>query len=59
MRTLWRIFSGLFKWTWRLLNFTREFILNLFLIVLILGGGRHLFAVQKCTSSNTSGRAAR
>ncbi|MGL9760208.1 MAG: signal peptide peptidase SppA [Symbiopectobacterium sp.] len=38
MRTLWRIFSGLFKWTWRLLNFTREFILNLFLIVLILVG---------------------
>ncbi|MGX8942567.1 signal peptide peptidase SppA [Symbiopectobacterium sp. Eva_TO] len=38
MRTLWRIFSELFKWTWRLLNFTREFILNLFLIVLILGG---------------------
>ncbi|WP_291971767.1 signal peptide peptidase SppA [Candidatus Symbiopectobacterium sp.] len=38
MRTLWRIFSELFKWTWRLLNFTREFILNLFLVVLILGG---------------------
>lgn len=36
MRTLWRIFSGLVKWTWRLLNFTREFILNLFLIALIL-----------------------
>lgn len=38
MRTLWRIFSGLFTWTWRLLNFIREFILNLFLIVLILVG---------------------
>lgn len=38
MRTLWRIFSGLIKWTWRLLNFTREFILNLFLIILILAG---------------------
>lgn len=38
MRTLWRIFSGLFKWTWRLLNFIREFILNIFLIVLILIG---------------------
>ncbi|MGK2889283.1 MAG: signal peptide peptidase SppA [Candidatus Malihini olakiniferum] len=38
MRTLWRIFRGLFNWIWRLLNFTREFILNLFLIVLILVG---------------------
>ncbi|KGT95690.1 protease 4 [Erwinia typographi] len=36
MRTLWRFFAGFFKWTWRLLNFVREFILNLFLIVLIL-----------------------
>ncbi|MEC5341617.1 signal peptide peptidase SppA [Brenneria populi] len=38
MRTLWRIFSGIFKWTWRLLNFVREFILNIFLIALILVG---------------------
>ncbi|UMO89485.1 signal peptide peptidase SppA [Pectobacterium sp. PL64] len=38
MRTLWRIFSGFFKWTWRLLNFIREFILNIFLIALILVG---------------------
>nr|WP_113869655.1 signal peptide peptidase SppA [Brenneria salicis]NMN91613.1 protease-4 [Brenneria salicis ATCC 15712 = DSM 30166]RBP57317.1 signal peptide peptidase A [Brenneria salicis ATCC 15712 = DSM 30166]RLM28418.1 signal peptide peptidase SppA [Brenneria salicis ATCC 15712 = DSM 30166] len=38
MRTLWRAFSGLFKWTWRLLNFIREFILNIFLIALILIG---------------------
>ncbi|MEE3649336.1 MULTISPECIES: signal peptide peptidase SppA [unclassified Brenneria] len=38
MRTLWRIFSGFFKWTWRLLNFIREFILNIFLIALILIG---------------------
>ncbi|WP_192456886.1 signal peptide peptidase SppA [Musicola keenii] len=36
MRTMWRIFSGLFKWGWRLLNFIREFILNLFLLALIL-----------------------
>lgn len=36
MRTLWRFFAGFFKWTWRLLNFVREFILNLFLVVLIL-----------------------
>jgi len=36
MRTLWRIIAGFFKWTWRLLNFIREFILNVFLILLIL-----------------------
>lgn len=38
MRTTWRIFSGFFKWGWRLLNFIREFILNIFLIMLILVG---------------------
>lgn len=38
MRTLWRIIAGLFRWGWRVLNFIREFILNLFLIVLILAG---------------------
>lgn len=36
MRTLWRFIAGFFKWTWRLLNFVREFILNLFLVGLIL-----------------------
>ncbi|MFS2225613.1 signal peptide peptidase SppA [Pantoea sp. B65] len=36
MRTLWRIIAGCFKWTWRAVNFIREFILNLFLIFLIL-----------------------
>jgi len=38
MRTLWRIIAGLFRWTWRVLNFIREFVLNLFLIFLILVG---------------------
>ena len=36
MRTLWRIIAGIFKWTWRVLNFIRECILNLFLIFLVL-----------------------
>ncbi len=36
MRTLWRIISGPFRWCWRLLNFIREFILNLFLVLVIL-----------------------
>ncbi|WP_315710858.1 signal peptide peptidase SppA [Brenneria uluponensis] len=38
MRTMWRIFSGLVKWIWGLLNLIREFILNIFLILLILLG---------------------
>ncbi|MHA6311529.1 signal peptide peptidase SppA [Pantoea sp. S-LA4] len=38
MRTLWRIIAGLFRWTWRVLNFVREFILNIFLILLIVAG---------------------
>ncbi len=38
MRTLWRIIAGFFKWTWRLLNFIRELVLNLFFILLVLVG---------------------
>ncbi|EPF6159844.1 signal peptide peptidase SppA [Citrobacter sedlakii] len=38
MRTLWRFIAGFFKWTWRLLNFVREMVLNLFFIFLILVG---------------------
>lgn len=48
MRTLWRIISGFFKWTWRLLNFVREFVLNLFLIFLIVVGvGIYLMVQSK------------
>ncbi|UWS34964.1 signal peptide peptidase SppA [Erwinia pyrifoliae] len=36
MRVLWRIIATIFKWTWRMLNFVREFVLNLFLILLIV-----------------------
>lgn len=36
MRTLWRFIAGFFKWTWRLLNFVRELVLNLFFILLVL-----------------------
>ena len=38
MRTLWRIIAGFFKWTWRLLNFIRELVLNLFFLLLVLVG---------------------
>ena len=38
MRIIGRVVAGFFKWTWRLLNFIREFILNLFLVLLVLVG---------------------
>lgn len=43
MRTLWQIIAGVFRWTWRLLNFIRELILNLFLVLLILVGSVFIF----------------
>lgn len=36
MRTLWHFIAGFFKWTWRLLNFVRELVLNLFFIFLVV-----------------------
>lgn len=38
MRTLGRLIAGFFKWAWRLLNFVRELVLNLFFILLVLVG---------------------
>ncbi|MFS7195083.1 signal peptide peptidase SppA [Rahnella inusitata] len=55
MRTLWRIIAGFFKWTWRLLNFVREFILNVFLIVIILAGVGIWYAVQDKPVDATKG----
>ncbi|MGV0085682.1 signal peptide peptidase SppA [Rahnella aceris] len=55
MRTLWRIIAGFFKWTWRLLNFVREFILNVFLILIILAGVGIWYAVQDKPVETTQG----
>ncbi|WP_415999833.1 signal peptide peptidase SppA [Citrobacter portucalensis] len=55
MRTLWRFIAGFFKWTWRLLNFVREFVLNLFFILLVLVG----VGIWMQVSSNTSEHAER
>ena len=38
MRTLWRFTGRLFSAVWRIINFIREFILNLFLLLLIVVG---------------------
>ncbi|WP_336222021.1 signal peptide peptidase SppA [Citrobacter amalonaticus] len=56
MRTLWRFIAGFFKWTWRLLNFVREMVLNLFFIFLILVG---VGVWMQVSSSNTSDKVAR
>ncbi|WP_422526131.1 signal peptide peptidase SppA [Serratia fonticola] len=53
MRTLGRIIAGIFRWTWRLLNFVRELILNLFLIFLILVGVGIYLSVQGSSSAVT------
>lgn len=55
MRTLWRIIAGFFKWTWRLLNFVREFILNVFLILLILVCVGVYFSFQSKPADATKG----
>ena len=36
MRTLWRLLAGIFKWTWRVLNFIRQLALNVVFLVLVL-----------------------
>lgn len=56
MRTLWRFIAGFFKWTWRLLNFVRELVLNLFFILLVLVGAGIWMQVS---SSHTSEQTAR
>ncbi|AHG18294.1 protease 4 [Chania multitudinisentens RB-25] len=53
MRTLWRFITGVFKWTWRLLNFIRELILNLFLTLLILIGIGIYFSFQNSPTLET------
>ena len=57
MRTLWQIIAGIFRWTWRLLNFIRELILNLFLVLLILVGVGIYLSFQ--SSSTSTARRAR
>ncbi len=58
MRTLWQIFAGIFRWTWRLLNFIRELILNLFLVLLILVGVGIYLSFQSSSTSAAPARGA-
>ncbi len=54
MRTLWRIIAGFFRWTWRLLNFIRECILNLFLLLLIVVAVGIYFQLQPKPAETTA-----
>ncbi|OBU11416.1 signal peptide peptidase SppA [Morganella psychrotolerans] len=36
MRILWTIITGLFKWSWRILNFVRHLVANILFLVLLL-----------------------
>ncbi len=58
MRTLWQIIAGVFRWTWRLLNFIRELILNLFLVLLILVGAGIYLSFQSATTPAVPTRGA-
>ena len=58
MRTLWRFIAGFFKWTWRLLNFVREMVLNLFFIFLVLVGVGIWMQVSGGDSKETASRGA-
>ena len=58
MRTIWRFIAGFFKWTWRLLNFVREMVLNLFFIFLVLVGVGIWMQVSGGDSKETASRGA-
>ncbi|HEJ8005999.1 signal peptide peptidase SppA [Serratia marcescens] len=58
MRTLWQIIAGIFRWTWRLLNFIRELILNLFLVLLILVGVGIYLSFQSSSTTTAPARGA-
>ncbi|MDZ7426917.1 signal peptide peptidase SppA [Serratia marcescens] len=58
MRTLWQIIAGIFRWTWRLLNFIRELILNLFLVLLILVGVGIYLSFQSSSTTTAPAHGA-
>ncbi|EDU8173162.1 signal peptide peptidase SppA [Salmonella enterica] len=58
MRTLWQFIAGFFKWTWRLLNFVREMVLNLFFIFLVLVGVGIWMQIGNGSNSEQTARGA-
>ncbi|EBD5786658.1 signal peptide peptidase SppA [Salmonella enterica] len=58
MRTLWRFIAGFFKWTWRVLNFVREMVLNLFFLLLVLVGVGIWMQIGNGSNSEQTARGA-
>ncbi|MEX9161803.1 signal peptide peptidase SppA [Salmonella enterica] len=58
MRTLWRFIAGFFKWTYRVLNFVREMVLNLFFIFLVLVGVGIWMQIGNGSNSEQTARGA-
>ncbi|EED5353494.1 TPA: signal peptide peptidase SppA [Salmonella enterica] len=58
MRTLWRFIAGFFKWTWRVLNFVRGMVLNLFFIFLVLVGVGIWMQIGNGSNSEQTARGA-
>ncbi|EAA6830370.1 signal peptide peptidase SppA [Salmonella enterica] len=58
MRTLWRFIARFFKWTWRVLNFVREMVLNLFFIFLVLVGVGIWMQIGNGSNSEQTARGA-
>lgn len=57
MHTLWTIIAGIFKWSWRILNFVRQLVANvLFIIILLLAAGAYaLLSEQDAQTSREPG----
>ena len=57
MHTLWTIVAGIFKWSWRILNFVRQLVANvLFIIILLLVAGTYvLLSEQDVQTSRNPG----
>lgn len=57
MHTLWTIIAGIFKWSWRILNFVRQLVANvLFIILLLLAAGAYaLLSEQDAQTSREPG----
>lgn len=53
MHTLWTIIAGIFKWSWRILNFVRQLVANvLFIIILLLATGAYALLSEQDTQTS-------
>lgn len=53
MHTLWTIIAGIFKWSWRILNFVSQLVANvLFIIILLLAAGAYALLSEQDTQTS-------